>query len=376
VLLDSEVAARAGRLAEQLRRNGAIRSDAVERAFRSIPRHVFVTAYHVGRDRRVEVPGDRTPDAETLDVVYSDRALITRRPMDDAGAGMSSSSEPSLMARMLEALDLRPGVRVLEIGTGTGYNAALIHAVTGAQVVTVDPTPGLADEAVDALHRAGVAGVTALAADGYPGHADHAPYDRVIATVGVGGIPTAWLDQLAPDGLIVAPVHHGGVHPTLTVRFDRDDRPVGRGAVTSDFMPAAGPLHPRHTAPTLLDPPGEPTATPHPWPPLDDDAYADLWFAAAAADARIVRRPVRGLADGGQCVLADGDALVLVQRDALRGFGAPPGLARRAAELVAGWADAGRPRIPDWACRFEPAAYDPHLFVPIGWHTSDPDRAR
>jgi hypothetical protein len=138
-------------------------------------------------------------------------------------------------------------------------------------------------------------------------------------------------------------------------------------------MPAAGPLHPRFTAPVVLVPPAEPAVAPHPWPPLDDAAYVDLWFAAAARDPRVVRRPVRGHAAAGQCALADGDALVLVQRDALRSFrAARTGLDRRAAELAAGWADAGRPCIGDWTCRFEPAAYDPRLLVPTGWGIAQP----
>jgi protein-L-isoaspartate(D-aspartate) O-methyltransferase len=373
-LAGGRVAAYTNRLADRLQEAGAIRGDAVEHAFRSVPRHLFVTAIYLRRDRRVEVPQGRTPDADVLDFVYSDEVLVTRPPLDDTGAGMSSSSEPSLTARMLEALDLRPGARVLEIGAGTGYNAALVHAVTGAQVVTVDPTPGVAAEAAAALHRAGVAGeggVTALAADGYHGWADKAPYDRIVATVGVAGIPAAWFDQLAPDGLVVAPVWHGGFHPILAVRPRLV--PPGRGAVAASFMPAAGPLHPRHTAPTLLDPPGEPTVAPHPWRPLDDETYADLWFAAAAREPRVVRRLVRGLTARGQCALADGDALVLVQHDAIRSFHAERGkLDRRAAELVAGWADAGRPRISDWTCRFEPAADDPRLWVPAGWRTTPP----
>ena len=135
---------------------------AVVAAFNRVPREYFV--------RTVVDPAGRSVSI-TPEQVYTDEALVTR--VRD-GLPSSSSSQPSLMAQMLEELRLRPGHRVLEVGTGTGYNAALITTITGAPVVTVDVQPDVVADATAALARVGVGGsVTALVADGYlgaPGH--------------------------------------------------------------------------------------------------------------------------------------------------------------------------------------------------------------
>jgi protein-L-isoaspartate(D-aspartate) O-methyltransferase len=102
-------------------------------AFARVPRHLFLP----------KVP---------LESVYEDDAIVTR---DDGGIPTSSSSQPSLMARMLDRLDVRPGQRVLEIGAGTGYNAALLAAL-GADVTTVELQPDVADEARRHLAAAGL----------------------------------------------------------------------------------------------------------------------------------------------------------------------------------------------------------------------------
>ena len=138
-----------------------------------------------------------------LHAVYDDASLITQ--YDTAGTATSASSQPSVMAAMLTALgDLPPHTRVLEIGTGTGYNAALLsHKVGDHAVTSIDIDPRLTDHARTALHRAGYA-PTLLTGDGTSRHADSAPYDRLIATCGVNRVPPAWLAQVRPGGVIVA----------------------------------------------------------------------------------------------------------------------------------------------------------------------------
>ena len=118
---------------------GLVRSAGVERAFRAVPRHCFVERFWVaGREAAYDVQVDSRASTEALKVVYSDEALITRR--DAKGDPTSSASQPAVVAMMLEALDLKPGLRVLEIGAGTGYNAALMAEVVGDQrlVTTID----------------------------------------------------------------------------------------------------------------------------------------------------------------------------------------------------------------------------------------------
>ena len=157
-------------MVDRAKANGTIRSAAVEAAFRTTPRHLFLPT---------------TP----LEKVYSGSVIVTRS--DDAGQPVSSSSEVGIMAPMLEDLDVRPGHRVLEIGAGTGYNGALLDHLVGpeGEVVTVDVDAGIAAEARTHLADAGHGRVRVVVGDGYAGHEERAPYDRIIATASVPDLP-------------------------------------------------------------------------------------------------------------------------------------------------------------------------------------------
>ncbi|MGH3773771.1 MAG: methyltransferase domain-containing protein [Pseudonocardiaceae bacterium] len=162
------------------------------------------------------VPVDRVADPQRwLALVYSNTAVLTqfddgrvRWPQVNARHSSSSSSEPALMLRMLNALDVHHGHRVLEIGTGTGYNAALLaHRLGAGQVVSIEVDPQVAEQARGALARAGFA-PTVITADGCAGCPAGAPYDRVIATCSVllGQIPYQWVAQTRAGGRLVIPV--------------------------------------------------------------------------------------------------------------------------------------------------------------------------
>lgn len=194
---------------DQIRRDGAPMSAALADAFAAVPREAFVAEGFQRRDGTWARPGDR----DFLALVYTDDVLVTKV---DGRIPVSSSSQPSLMAIMLDALDVRPGTRVLEIGAGTGYNAALL-ATLGASVVSVDVQEDVAVRARDALERAGITGVRVVHGDGYEG-APGLHFDRVIVTVGVAGLSPRWLEQLAPGGWVVAPVEHAGTHPVLAAQ--------------------------------------------------------------------------------------------------------------------------------------------------------------
>src|ERR1700760_308994 len=159
----------------------------VTEALRGVPRHLFLPG----------IPAE---------AAYRDDALVPRRAPD--GQPTSSSSQPTIMAIMLDQLGLEPGQRVLEIGAGTGYNAALMKYLVGpsGSVITVDLDQDVAREAAAHLAAAGYPEVTVAATDGAAGHPAGAPYDRVIATVGVSDLAPAWLDQLGPGGRIVVPL--------------------------------------------------------------------------------------------------------------------------------------------------------------------------
>jgi protein-L-isoaspartate(D-aspartate) O-methyltransferase len=188
------------RLVAEVLATSGIRDERIAAALRDVPRHLFLP---------------HLPPEEA----YLDDAIVTKRDAD--GQPMSSSSQPAIMAIMLYQLDLAPGQRVLEIGAGTGYNAALIRHIVGASgtVVSVDIEADLVDRAREHLASAGYPGVTVVAADGAEGYPPGAPYDRVIATVGVSDLAPAWLHQTGPGARIVVPLDVRGSQ--LAVAFGR-----------------------------------------------------------------------------------------------------------------------------------------------------------
>jgi protein-L-isoaspartate(D-aspartate) O-methyltransferase len=127
---------------------------------------------------------------------------------------------------MLSVMQLRPGLSVLEIGGGSGYAAATL-AVLGARVITLEVQPELADQARRNLAVAGLdKGVTVVTADGRAGWPEAAPFDRILVSASVDAIPQAWLDQLAPDGILVYP--EAGVTEDLLVRLTRTENGLRR----------------------------------------------------------------------------------------------------------------------------------------------------
>jgi protein-L-isoaspartate(D-aspartate) O-methyltransferase len=219
------------------------------------------------------VPVSRADDPETwLKLVDGDDAIVTQ--VDDGtdeydGKGIfatSSSSAPSVMSTMLDLLDVKEGMDVLEIGAGTGYNAALLaERAAPGHVITIEIDPGIAEHARRALRRTGHP-VTVVTGDGTLGCVERAPYDRVIATAGALEVPHAWVEQTRPGGRIVLPlagsferqaflcltVHddgtargrfHGGV-AFMRLRNQRDDEALW-GCGEDDAQVTTTRLHPR-----------------------------------------------------------------------------------------------------------------------------------
>jgi protein-L-isoaspartate O-methyltransferase len=187
-------------LADHLAASGHLMDNQWRQAFQTIPRHLFVPRFW--HDPATLLDGDDpATHAQWLQGVYSDQSLTTQYapvPGTDLRWATSSSTKPSLMAHMLNSLNIHPGHTVLEIGTGTGYNAALLcHRLGDTQVTSIDIDPDLV---ADTRLRLATLGYhpTLLAGDGTHGAINNAPYDRVIATCAVPAIPPAWIDQLAP----------------------------------------------------------------------------------------------------------------------------------------------------------------------------------
>lgn len=221
---------------------GVVRSVGVERAFRAVPRHWFVERFWVG-GREYACEDERDEGwSEALGVVYSDQALITRR--DDEGNPTSSASQPSVVAMMLEALDLAPGMRVLEIGAGTGYNAALMAEMVGDArlVTTIDIDADVVAQTRRLLARAGYGGVRVIEGDGALGYSESGPFDRIVATVGCADVSWAWVDQLRPDGLLLLPLDYGGSHPLVKLRVVEPGRLAGCIAGWTGFMRIQGDM--------------------------------------------------------------------------------------------------------------------------------------
>jgi protein-L-isoaspartate(D-aspartate) O-methyltransferase len=350
------------RLAERLRAEGAITRDDVATAFATVPREEFLRyGFHDG-DGGFLQPGD----PRFVAGAYRNDALVTKLA---GGIPVSSSSQPSLMAAMIEALDLKPGLRVLEVGAGTGYNAALLSAV-GADVTSVDAQPDVAERAAEAL--AGTPRTRVVVGDGYLGAPDGAPYDRVIVTVGVSGASPRWIDQLGPGGFVLAPVRHAGHHPVLRI----DPTPAAAAFCGAGFMAASGPLSAgyagAHPDPWRPDgPPAPAVAVPPRWaPPLDDLRYTDLWFAAGAWDRRatFAASSAFGPGDG---VLRDtaGDWAVVGHDGAIRAAGPnAAALAADAAALLDRWTEVGAPTLSRWRATMTLAG-DPDrpIWVPARW---------
>jgi protein-L-isoaspartate(D-aspartate) O-methyltransferase len=381
-------AARA-RLVDELRDSGRLTSPAVEAAFRSVPRHLFL------------------PEMAASDA-YQDEAFVIKTGAD--GLPASSSSQPAIMAIMLEQLGLAPGQRVLEVGTGTGYNAALMAQLVGESgaVVTVDIDADMVARAQANLAAAGYLNVIVVCGDGGFGAPDYAPYDRLIVTAGAWDLAPEWLAELGPGGRIVLPLSVRGIQLCLALEREAGHwrsrsacrcgfiRMAGVFGTPESFVPVgpqpglhvqtddgrpldAAALYAALTGPVTDVPSGVPIAG------LGELAEADLWVTvtepglvrltitgrgpvqAGAVRSSVPLLPFGALAgsDGLRAPRWAGDfgvaALIPARPPAsawerryagsgivVRGFG-PAGadLARQLAGRVSAWDELGRPRVSD-----------------------------
>ncbi|HEX6590265.1 MAG TPA: protein-L-isoaspartate(D-aspartate) O-methyltransferase [Longimicrobiales bacterium] len=207
----SRVDAARERLIETMQDRG-ITDLAVLQAFSRVPRHAFV------------------PEA------------VRHRAYDDApvpiGFGQTAS-QPSLQALYMQRLGIEAGHRILEIGTGSGYQTAVL-AILGGHVYSVERIAGLAQRARRALDEMRFNNVAILVGDGTLGWAKFAPYDRILVAAGSPTIPQALVDQLAPDGAMAIPVGDREMQTLVLVRKDAQGNVTRENVTECTFVPLVG----------------------------------------------------------------------------------------------------------------------------------------
>ncbi|WP_406285840.1 protein-L-isoaspartate(D-aspartate) O-methyltransferase [Embleya sp. NBC_00896] len=256
--MDSVAAELNARMVEHLTMHLRGLPDDLSAAIRAVPRHFFVR-----RGYFEPVPGSsptayRAVQAGSgsawLETIYSDQPLVTQvagtlfadqMRGEVLRAPSSSSSEPGLVAFVLKAAALKPGMRVFEAGTGTGWNAGILCALVGEDnVVTMEADPTIAEDArinlaMNGRHPEVVVG------DGRAGYAEEAPYDALIATFGVSRISPEWLEQVRPGGVIIAGIR-GRLEAHGLARLVVGDDGTAEGAFlsTGNYMQARQELAP------------------------------------------------------------------------------------------------------------------------------------
>jgi protein-L-isoaspartate(D-aspartate) O-methyltransferase len=164
-----------------------------------------------------------------MDLAYADRPL-------PIGRGQTIS-QPYIVAYMTEALEIEPGDRVLEIGTGSGYQAAVLAEIVDP-VVTLEISPVLARRAARTLRELGYSGVRVVVADGRGGLPRGAPFDAILLSAAPARVPRALIDQLAPGGRMVGPVGEG-IDQVLR-RWRRTDGVEAEDLMPVRFVPMTG----------------------------------------------------------------------------------------------------------------------------------------
>jgi protein-L-isoaspartate(D-aspartate) O-methyltransferase len=368
---EAEIRTMVERYVDELKAAGAIGSATVERALRTVERHRLLETFHY-RDaggRRTVEHDPRHPRRDHLPLIYADTALATRHI---GGLPASSTSQASLVAKMLELLDLGAGLKILEVGAGTGYNAALLAEIVGDQrlVVTVDVLEDVVDQTRRLLADAGYPQIQVLLRDGFEGVPEQAPFDRIVATVGCSDLSPRWAEQLADDGAMLVPLRHASGHPLVLARNEAGAL-RGRMILRTGFIPVRGPLHIEDLwAPGVrVTDPAEMVHEPDPGPrfaarrqdePMGvTDDETDFLFYLGLHDRRACHAPQGpGLSAGpdGWAALAPGGMW----------WWKDPSLARELDRCYREWDARGRPALEDYRISFLPIDADDDP-PPGGW---------
>ncbi len=367
---------------DELKGKGAIKSKQVEQAFRRVERHLLLEGfYELDKEAQErfeqlswteKVFDPSSPEPEILAVIYSDSPLVIR--VED-GRPTSSTSQPALVAEMLELLELERGMNVLEIGAGTGYNAALMQEIvrSDGHVTTIDIQGDVVEQTRRLLKAAGYDKIEVIAKDGALGHPEIAPYDRIVATVGCPDISFRWSEQLAEEGFMLIPLQHGAPHcdPLVKLRKSDPDRLNGQVVGWSGFMLIQGEL----AVPCLwpsVDPYQNLKDRPPDWErplfselegaKMDQTSYEagerawwDFHYFLAVCD----HRAYLGISNIG---LSDPDGLgtIAITAEGIKLWG-DKSLYRDLERIYREWKKLGRPELTDWRVEFTPKEKEPSL---------------
>jgi protein-L-isoaspartate(D-aspartate) O-methyltransferase len=327
---------------------GRVLSPHVRESLLQVPRHLFVDQYY--QQRGNSLAWDLV-DAPVLEDIYSDQPLVTK--IDVRGMPSSSSSQPSLMALQLEALDLQCGHRGLEIGTGTGYNAALMGQMVGrsGQVVSIDIDEKLVSIAKIHLSHVELENVLVIEGDGYEGNTLHAPYDRVLATCGMRALPRPWLSQVAQGGVLV-----GNVLLNVASIFVRLEK-VGATKLQGQLLPIEGKQYMEMQRPGSLPSPKWGTrwkkydVLPHHdvecnlMNLLDNAAYSVLLQCMLPTVSKHYRWDAGNEQPDLYLRTSDGTAAVQIQHDRIRVYGQNEQLETLIKQSIALFDHLGRPHL-------------------------------
>ena len=180
-----------------------------------------------------ETPREQFVPPAVRELAYEDRPL-------PIGHGQTIS-QPYIVALMTEMLDIKKDQRVLEIGTGSGYQAAILSSLA-KEVYTIEIVPELADSASVTLHRLGYKNVIPREGDGYQGWPEKAPFDRIILTAAPTELPKTLTDQLKPGGKLLAPIgEHSSVQELRLVEKTADGKFTSRPVLQVRFVPMVKP---------------------------------------------------------------------------------------------------------------------------------------
>lgn len=337
--------------------------DAIRTAFRALPRQLFI------------------PGVDSA-LVYADDSVVLRS--HDSPGGPSSSSQPSLMASMLAQLELRPGHSVLEVGTGSGYNAALIAEIVGptGSVRSIEVQPDVAEAAREALARAGHGEVEVVAGDALLLDViGQREFDRVIVTCSVSDLSPVWTNSLARGGRVVAPLRlTAGLQASVAFANQSDGSLLADSSIVCGFMPLRSNAEPALGATYALWNlplgPGKVLAsagpTPHPdlvcswlegdWvdrPVHGSTSGVRIWLAMTeSAMLTVQQAPDSGLwpwlsAHWATGIITDQGIALLIGEDTIRGFGSPSAADRLEASIAA-WHVANQPGMESLDVRLVP----------------------